>query len=376
MADRASTHRVLANESGLTRTLLDWFSCFKRDLPWRQSYSPYQVWISEIMLQQTQMDRGVTYFKRWMERFPDVNALALAQEEDVLKHWEGLGYYSRARNLHKAAQIICADHRGCLPATVHELQSLPGIGPYTAKAIASIAFEQDVCVIDANVERVMSRLFAITAPVKTRSTQKEIETLCLRLLPNGEARPFNQALMEFGSLVCTPRNPKCPTCPVAEWCIGYFQGIQDTLPIIPKPLPTIHIAMASGILIQNGRVFIQKRLDSDIWANLWEFPGGVVETGETPEETVIREYMEETGLQVIDPTHIATFKHSYTRYRVTLTAFFVTLRSSPAPVMLTAAQEYRWSSWSEINTLAFPAGHRKLVEHLNGSSSFMTQVNP
>lgn len=360
----------------IASALLDWFSRHKRDLPWRRTYAPYHVWISEIMLQQTQMERGVEYFKRWIERFPDVHSLADAGEDEILKLWEGLGYYSRARNLHKAAQIVRDRHHGRLPAAPEELQALPGIGPYTARAIASIAFEADVCVIDANVERVMSRLFNIEGPVKSRQTQQEIGRHCARLLPKGNARAFNQALMEFGSLLCSPKKPSCTVCPVAASCQARAEGVQEERPTTAKPLSPIYLTMATGVLVHDGRVLTQKRMADDIWANLWEFPGGIVEEGETPQQAVIREYLEETGLAVNHPTPIASFKHSYTRYRVTLHAFTVTLISDPSDMVLSAAQEHRWARWSEITALAFPAGHRKLVRHLDGNAEFRTTVHP
>jgi A/G-specific adenine glycosylase len=342
---------------------MDWFIRHQRDLPWRKTYSPYHVWISEIMLQQTQMERGVEYFKRWMRKFPDIATLAEAHEDDVLKLWEGLGYYSRARNLHKTARILHTEHAGRFPSTPAALQKLPGIGPYTARAIAAIAFERDVCVVDANVERVCSRLYNIDAPVKAGRTRKQIESLCWALLPPGQARAFSQALMEFGSLVCTPRTPDCLGCPMREFCAAHHAGVVDQRPVLPPPIKPIFLDMATGVLRRENKFFVQKRLSSDVWANLWEFPGGVVEDGESPEQAVIREYLEETKLRVSDPMFIGRFKHSHTKYRITMHAFFVQANST-APVVLTAAQEYRWVTWKELQTLAFPAGHRKLIKHL------------
>lgn len=365
-----------ASEKQIAAALLDWFSSHKRNLPWRETYSPYHVWISEIMLQQTQMERGVDYFKRWIARFPDLASLSTAPQDEVLKLWEGLGYYSRARNLHKAAQIVMDQHGGTLPSSTDALLALPGIGPYTARAIASIAFKQDVCVVDANVERVVSRLYDIEQPIKSRQTQEKIGKFALRILPKGQARDFNQALMEFGSLVCSPRNPACAGCCLAEFCLARKNGVQEDRPVIVKAPSPIYISMATGILIHDGRILTQKRQADDIWGNLWEFPGGVVETGETPGQAVVREYLEETGLIVNHPEPIASFKHSFTRYRVTLHAFRVTLLSSPKELTLKAAQEHRWARWSEIMKLAFPAGHRKLVRHLDNDSKFLAKVNP
>lgn len=356
--------------------LLDWFARHQRDLPWRRTYTPYHVWISEIMLQQTQMDRGVQYFQRWIQHFPDIRSMALASEDEILKHWEGLGYYSRARNLHRAAQILCHDNNCELPREIQQLLRLPGIGPYTARAIASIAFEQDVCVVDANVERLVSRIFNLKNPVKSRQTQLQINALCEEILPPGRARAFNQAAMEFGSLVCVPRKPACGSCPVAGLCEARLLGVEEERPVGAKPVQPIYLSMSTGVLIHEGRILVQKRQPDDVWANLWEFPGGLVEEGETPAQAVIREFMEETRLRVVAPEPIALFKHAYTRYRVTLNAFFVQLCSDPTDIVLHAAQEYRWSSWKELQALAFPAGHRKLIAHLNDDARFQARVHP
>jgi A/G-specific adenine glycosylase len=328
------------------------------------------------MLQQTQMERGVDYFKRWIARFPDLDSLAAARQDEVLKLWEGLGYYSRARNLHKAAQIVMDQHGGALPTSTEALLALPGIGPYTARAIASIAFQQDECVVDANVERLVSRLYDIEQPIKSRQAQEDVGKFALRLLPKGHARDFNQALMEFGSLVCSPRNPACAGCCLAEFCLARKNDVQEERPVIVKAPSPIYISMATGVLIHDRRILTQKRRADDIWGNLWEFPGGVVENGETPDQAVIREYLEETGLTVNHPVPIASFKHSFTRFRVTLYAFCVTLLSSPQELTLQAAQEHRWASWSEILKLAFPAGHRKLVRHLHNDPEFRAKVLP
>ena len=363
-------------ENAIADALLDWFARHRRDLPWRRTYEPYHVWVSEIMLQQTQMERGVAYFSRWMERFPDVESLADAPEDEVMKLWEGLGYYSRARNLHRAARLVQERLDGRLPDTVEGLQGLPGVGPYTARAVASIAFGRDVCVIDANVERVASRLYDIDAPVKSRQARAQIEERMAALLPPGRARDFNQAVMEFGSLVCSPRNPSCTSCPLAVWCRARALGVQESRPVTAEKQTPIYLTMATGVLVHDGRILAQKRMPDDIWANLWEFPGGIVEEGESPGQAVIREYMEETGLAVNHPLPIGSFRHSYTRYRVTLHAFSVTLLSDPEQLELRAAQEHRWATWSQIRALAFPAGHRKLVRQLGEDDAFLAGVRP
>jgi A/G-specific adenine glycosylase len=363
-------------QSTITTKLMNWFFKHKKDLPWRRTYTSYHIWISEIMLQQTQMERVPDYFKRWIKRFPDIPTLAQASEDEVLKLWEGLGYYARAKNILKTAKIVANHHNGTLPQSLQELQQLPGIGPYTAQAIASIAFEHDVSVVDANVERVLARLFHLTTPVKTRSTQEQIQTLCAQLLPRGQARMFNQAIMEFGRLVCLPRTPSCSHCPLRDYCQAYRKGATTQIPVRPNPKTPIFISMSTGVLIHDQRIFIQKRKSNDIWADLWEFPGGVIEDQESPEETVTREFLEETGIKVKPADFLGHYQHAYTHYRVTMYAFTVELRTKLQSIHLTAAQEYRWATWTQIKTLAFPAGHRQLIAHLETSPQFQARIIP
>jgi len=353
----------------MQRLLIEWFRGNARPLPWRKTYDPYHVWISEIMLQQTQMERGVAYFSRWISRFPDVRAVAEADEQEILKYWEGLGYYARARNLHAAAEIVIARHGGIIPCDPVELQKLPGIGPYTAAAISSIACNTDIAAVDANVLRVYARLFDLEGSVKAGKTRQEIEALAVEMLPHGKARQYNQALMELGGLVCQPRNPDCAICPLAGYCLARRR---DT--VLDRPTPgntkkTILIEMATGILVSEGKLFIQQRSKDDVWGGLWEFPGGRLERGEDPRNAVVREYREETGFRVEVCAEITTVTHYYTRYKVVLHCFAVVLAeqrcSLPDPV-LTAASEYRWLEPDKLSRYGFPAGHRKLLEYVDG----------
>ena len=346
----------------IAEILLAWFVAHARDLPWRRTYDPYQVWISEIMLQQTQMERVIGYFHRWLARFPDVAALAAASEEEVLRHWEGLGYYSRARNLLQAAKAVAAVG-GRLPADHDRLLALPGIGPYTAGAILSIGFNQDYPVVDGNVERVFARVYDLDVPVKTPKGRELIRQKAAELLPPGRARQFNQAVMELGALVCLPKSPRCPECPLAAICEGRRLGIVAERPVPVAADPIIPIEVANGVLVHQGRVFIQKRPEEGVWANLWEFPGGRVEPGEEPAAAVAREFLEETELRVRPTAAITVIKHGYTRYRITLHCFFCEL-DGPARPVLHAAQAWRWAAWEDLAALAFPAAHRKLIDLL------------
>jgi A/G-specific adenine glycosylase len=353
----------------IRQALLDWFGRFGRNLPWRKAYKPYQVWISEIILQQTQMDRGVFYFKRWLERFPDIRMVAQASEQEILKYWEGLGYYARARNLHKAAQVMVEMYAGCVPESYDTLLALPGIGPYTAAAIASIAFNQDIAVVDANVERVMARLFDIEGPIKNSGTRKRIHQLAAELLPSGQARAFNQALMDLGGLVCTPKNPVCTDCPLAGDCIALQAGRVQKRPVVMTTGKTITIEMATGVLTHQGKLFIQQRRADDVWGSLWEFPGGRLEPGETSEDAVIREYREETGFAVAVLSKITTVIHHYMKYKVILHGFSCRLADEQMVPELHAAQDFRWVAPQDLAHYGFPAGHRKLIEYMTNSCS-------
>lgn len=257
---------------GLADVLLDWFDKNQRPLPWRKAhnpYAPYDIWISEIMLQQTQMERGVVYFLRWKERFPDIEAVAKASEEDILQAWEGLGYYSRARNLHKAAKIMVADFGGKVPQNVDDLASLPGIGPYTIAAILSIAYEQDILTVDANVERIFSRI----CNMETTNLKKPVHEEVSRIFPKGKARYFNQACMEFGALVCS-KPPQCPVCPIIDFCKAKKLGLERERPVLAKKAPIIAVNAVFIMLFDAEKGYLlRKRPNKGLWANMWEFLG-------------------------------------------------------------------------------------------------------
>jgi A/G-specific adenine glycosylase len=348
----------------LQDALLRWFAENSRDLPWRRSYLPYHIWVSEIMLQQTQMDRVVVYFNRWLDRFPDLASLAAAPEQEVLRLWEGLGYYSRAKNLLKTAELLCSRHDAALPEDHAALLQLPGIGRYTAGAIMSLAFNQSHPIVDANVERLFARLFNLAEPVKEKTTHAFIWQKAAELIPAGQARFFNQALMELGALVCLPRSPRCDACPIRDHCEAFALGVVNERPVAGKAREIIKISMVSGVLHHRGKIYIQKRLADDVWPNLWEFPGGRIEEGETPEQALVREYREETGFAVHDFKKIATIKHSFTRYRITLHCYDCRLQGNGTKPVLHAAQEYRWADPDELENFAFPAPHRRLIHRL------------
>lgn len=354
--------------------LLDWFAAARRPLPWREHYAPYGVWVSEIMLQQTQMERGVEYYLRWMKMFPDVAHVAAAPEEELLKAWEGLGYYRRVRNLQAAARVIMQEHGGVFPSDFDAIRKLPGIGDYTAGAIASIAFNQDVPAVDANVERVFSRLFDIDTPVRERATALRLKGLVERAIPSGRARDFNQALMELGALVCR-KTPDCGCCPVTDSCESLHLGIPGERPVPVPKKAVVPLEVATGVLVHDGRIYVQKRPEEGVWAGFWELPGGRIEAGESPEQAVVREFMEETGFAVRCADKLAVIRHGYTTYRVTLHChllhFDAGSNSTPADSPgLTAASAFRWVRFDELDALTLPAGHRKLVDKLRTDLRF------
>ncbi len=344
--------------------VLKWFKDNQRDLPWRQEYNPYHVWISEIMGQQTQMERVATYFTHWMQRFPTVEAVATAREQDILKTWEGLGYYSRARNIQKTAQLLMERCSGSIPGNQNELLNLPGIGPYTASAILSIAFQQPYPLIDANVERVVARLADIATPLKDRSTRNLVKEVVDSIFYQDDPRSWNQALMEFGALQCRPRKPDCPVCPLRSMCLSRKRGIVHERPVPTKKAKKIAITMACALLRKDDLFFIQQRLPDDIWGGLWEFPGGRVEPGETPEQAVIREVQEETEWVVSEPVPFQSVVHHFTQYRVTLHSFWCKLPETLPPPVLHAASTSTWVPVEELSKYPYPSGHKKLIQLL------------
>jgi A/G-specific adenine glycosylase len=353
----------ISDRGAFVKPLLQWFRRTARDLPWRRSYDPYHVWLSEIMLQQTQMDRGVVYFNRWLARFPSVRAVAEADLQEILKYWEGLGYYARARNLHKAAKVIAGELQGQVPSDYQQLLALPGIGPYTAAAIASVAGNQDVAVVDANVMRVFSRLFDLDLPVREPETKKRIAAMARDFLPSGRARLYNQALMDLGGLVCLPKNPRCQSCPIASFCKARQLGTVAERPVtgLGKKIVTVH--KVAGIIRHEQRIFLQQRPTDAVWGGLWEFPGGELQGG-APEVEVVRLIRFETGLAVRVVEPLTTVAHQYTNHKIILQAFSCELADANKQATLRSAVNCRWLFPAELDQYALPAGPRKILEYL------------
>ncbi len=349
----------------LTRKALDWYANAGRDLPWRHSCDPYAIWVSEIMLQQTQVKTVIPYYHRWLTQFPTVEHLALADLQQVLKAWEGLGYYSRARNLHRAAQEIIQHRCGVFPRQLEDVLALPGIGRTTAGGILSAAFNQPVAILDGNVKRVLARLVALPVP-PTKAT-KQLWQLSEALLDREHPREFNQALMDLGATVCTPKNPDCNSCPWTPHCQAYNLGIQSQLPMretsSPLPHKTIGVAV---IWNQQGQILIDRRRAQGLLGGLWEFPGGKIEFGETIEECIKREIKEELGIEIEVGDRLISIDHAYSHFRVTLTVHHCRhLTGVPQPI---ECDEVRWVTLDELDQFPFPKANIQIIAALRQKS--------
>lgn len=255
----------------LTNKLLDWYTLSKRDLPWRSDPQPYNIWLSEIVFQQTRIEQGLSYYERLIENFPSVKVLAEADEREVLKSWEGLGYYSRARNLHYSAKLIMDEHDGVFPREYKDILALKGVGPYTAAAISSIAFKHVIPAIDGNVLRVVSRLFMIEDPVDQASTRKIIEKELSLIIDKDNPGDFNQAMMELGALICKPQNPICNDCPISSHCIAFERNKQSAVPIKKNKVKVSHLFFNYLVFHTDEHLLLDKRT-SGIWKGLYQFP--------------------------------------------------------------------------------------------------------
>src|SRR5258708_3568697 len=340
-----------------------WYRSAAADLPWRRTRDAYHVWLSEIMLQQTQVTTVIPYFERFTAAFPTIEALAAAPLGDVLKCWEGLGYYSRARNLYRAAQQIVGEHNGRVPDSAASLQKLPGIGRYTAGAIASIAFGERVAVLDGNVMRVLSRLFDIPDDVGLTTTQRHLWSLAESLVPADHPGDYNQAMMELGRTICKPRQPLCLICPVSRHCQAFQHGVQDRRPVkTPKP-QTPHYDVAAGVIWNDAnQVLIAQRPADGLLGGLWEFPGGKQEPGETLPQCLERELGEELGIRVEVGSLLLTVKHAFTHFKITLYAFDCRYLDGPPQALQCA--DWRWVRLDELDQFAFGRTDRRVIDAL------------
>lgn len=348
--------------------LLTWWDAGHEPLPWRATKNPYHIWVSEIMLQQTQVATVIPYYEQWLARLPTVEALAAASLDEVLKLWEGLGYYSRARNLHAAAKMVVERFNGRLPPTAAELQTLKGIGPYTAGAIASIAFDEPAPILDGNVIRVLSRLTDLAEDVTTTPTKNHLWQLAAAAVPAHRPGDFNQALMELGQQVCAAAKPRCLLCPLQAVCLARQRGTQLERPVRPPRKNTPHYEVAAGVIWQteergeNGRFLIAQRPLDGLLGGLWEFPGGKQEPGETLPQTLAREIAEELAVEIRVEGFLTAVKHAYTHFRITLHAFHATLLAGE-PQHLGVA-DHAWVTLADLDRYAFAVTDRKIIAAL------------
>lgn len=353
----------VAHRTALLRNLHAWYRREARDLPWRKCNEAYRVWLAEIILQQTRVTQGTPYYERFLREFPSLEALASASEEAVLKCWEGLGYYTRARNLLRCAQTIVEKYGGRFPSTASELRALPGIGPYTAAAIASIAFGEHVAVLDGNVIRVLTRWFDIADSVESTATRRLLQELANGLMPR-RCNPglHNQAMMELGAQVCTFQAPQCGGCPVRRYCAALKAGTVSQRPVRAAKPQIPHHTVVVGAIKRRGHYLLGKRPSEGLLGGLWEFPGGKVQEGEDLIAALHREIREELDIEIIPQKHIATVHHAYSHFRVTVHVYLCRIGSGKPQARWHTALV--WAKPSEFDQFAFPQANRKFLAML------------
>lgn len=331
------------------KALLAWYQKNARDLPWRRTKDPYAIWVSEIMLQQTQVKTVIPYYEKWLRQFPTVKRLAESPSETVMNHWAGLGYYRRARMLHQAAQFL-SDKKEAVPSELNALMKIPGIGRYTAGAIASIAFEKKVPVLDGNVIRILTRLYAIKEDIGSPKTIKKLWGLAEIILPDKKIGDFNQALMELGATVCFPQSPSCLICPVNSFCDGAKLG-PEKFPVKNKKEKAELLETAALILRNKNRLLLEKQPSGGRWGGLWMFPHW----------RSSKSMLKETGFKEKDLSRRMTVKHGFTKYRITLQVYESSLKSNRKAF---GDERHQWIAVSSIKNLPFPAPHQKIVSEI------------
>lgn len=342
--------------SEFSSLLLDWYAIHKRELPWRRTHDPYAIWVSEMMLQQTQVATATPYFERWMARFPTVKALSDAPLEEVLKHWQGLGYYARARNLHKAARLICEQHGGIFPNTYDGVLALPGVGRYTAGAICSIALGQDTPIVDANVIRVLCRVFQIPGDPKSPKTLDALWEKAAELLPQGRSGDFNQALMELGALHClTP--PRCTRCPVQNVCGAFQQGQTELFPAFAGKKAFTTQNDVSLWIERAGKFLLIKRPDEGLWGGLYELPRVTATDDETIEQAAARALEGLVGAKGRVGERLVSLRHGVTTRKITLYAVEVELLDVPDSLV----PGLHWATVADLERYPLSSPQAKLL---------------
>ncbi len=348
-----------ASPGWIAHALLSWYQNNRRELPWRDTRDPFHLAVAEFMLHQTRVRTVLPYYEHFLQRFPDWAALAHASLDDVLKAWEGLGYYARARNLHALAQRVCSQYEGRLPDSLDALLALPGIGLYTAGAILSIGFGQDLPAIDGNARRVLCRVFQITAHPASAEGARRLQETAASLLPPGQAGTFNQALMDLAATICTPRRPACDNCPLSAVCRARQLDLQGLLPVRRPRKALSHYDIAAAVVWHNASVLIAKRPPRGLLGGLWEFPGGKRQSGESLEDCLVREVREELGIEVEVGPLLTTVEHAYTHFRITLHAYDCRYVSGEPRCM--GCTEWKWVAPQDLADYAFPAANHAII---------------
>lgn len=349
------------SDPSLPSAVVDWFRASARDLPWRHTEDPYRIWVAEVMLQQTQVTTVLDYYEPFLRRFPTVEDLAGADRDEVLKAWEGLGFYARARRLHRAARTLVEEHGGTLPRTVEDLKELPGIGDYTAAAVAAFAFGAREPVVDGNVMRVLSRFRALETPVDRTDTRRRVEEYLGRWLEEAEdPGVFSEAMIELGALVCSPSNPDCDGCPLNDRCRAFAEDRTDELPVTADRPDRPHHEVIAGVLVEDGKVLIARRPEDRMLGGLWEFPGGKQEEGETLREALKREFMEELGVDVSVGEKVVEVPHQYSHLSINLHAFWC--RRVEGEPESREGQPWKWVPPERLRDHPFPGANQPILE--------------
>ncbi|TCS92802.1 A/G-specific adenine glycosylase [Hazenella coriacea] len=340
------------------QNLLEWYGENKRDLPWRENKNPYRIWVSEIMLQQTRVDTVIPYYERFLSRFPTIESLAAAADEDVIKAWEGLGYYSRARNLHSAVKEVVAEYGGKVPDKVAQISKLKGVGPYTTGAILSIAYDKKVPAVDGNVMRVFSRLFTIEDDISQQSTRKKMERIAEKLIPESSPGDFNQALMELGAMVCTPQSPKCLFCPVQSVCKAYQQGRESELPRKKKATSPKSVDVIFVWIVSENKVLIEKRPEQGLLAHMWSLPT-IEQAKKENYLEVFNEFCDTKNIQLTNLIIRGNLDHIFSHIHWKITLVQADLKKS-----VSLPDEWEWIALNQLHTRAFPNVYRKALQQL------------
>lgn len=335
-------------------------------MPWRGEKDPYKIWLSEVMLQQTQVETVIPYYEKWLKRFPTIHHVAETTEDEILKMWEGLGYYARGRNFHKACVEVVRSYGGKVPDDSDSFAKLKGVGPYTVAAVQSIAFQRPLPAIDGNVKRVVSRLLALKKPPS--QSLSEIELFLKKNIFKEKPGDFNQAMMDLGATICRAQNPECLKCPVSSFCEAFNKNEVSAFPIPERRLVRPHYRIAVGVIWKGDKILVTRRPSKGLLGGLWEFPGGKIEKGESPKECVVREIQEEVGLHVKAGNSVGVIRHAYTHFSIEMEGILCQyLKGKPKAL---GCDAWRWIRWDEISSLAFPKANHKLFPLLPKNKSF------